>query len=125
MLAVHVANDDNHGRTASKTAEAMNVTLRRVGGDPFEQIRQMANEDEVAAVVLGARARPTGRRPAGRVALALAGAISKPLVLVPPDAQPPARIARVLIALKGTSRQRGGSYWASSSSEPPPSSISS
>jgi len=38
------------------------------------------------------------------VALALAGAITKPLVIVPPDAQPPPRIARVLIAMKGTTR---------------------
>jgi nucleotide-binding universal stress UspA family protein len=104
VLAVHVADADIQGGTASETAESMNVTLRRVGGDPFEQIRQMANDDEVVAVVLGARARPTGRRPAGHLALALAGAITRPLVIVPPDAQPPRRIARVLIAMKGTPR---------------------
>lgn len=102
--AVHVAKPGTRGGTASETAAAMNVPLRQVDGDPFEVISAMAADDDVLALVLGIRARPTGRRPAGHLALQLADAIDKPVVLVPPDAQPPVRIGRVLIAMKGTPR---------------------
>jgi nucleotide-binding universal stress UspA family protein len=103
VQAVHVyAGRDGH--TTQATAEAMNVPLRRVPGDPFEQIARMADDDDVVAVVLGARGRPTGRRPAGHLALALARVIIKPVVIVPPDAAAPAPLRRVLIAMKGTPR---------------------
>lgn len=102
--AVHVTKSGKHGGTASETAAAMNVPLRHVDGDPFEVVRQMADDDDVMALVLGTRARPSGRRPAGHLALQLADAIDKPVVLVPPDAQPPTRVGRVLIAMKGTPR---------------------
>lgn len=101
--AVHVTKSGEHGGTASETAAAMNVPLRHVDGDPFEVVRQMADDDDVLALVLGTRARPSGRR-AGHLALQLADAIDKPVVLVPPDAQPPTRVGRVLIAMKGTRR---------------------
>lgn len=101
--AVHVTKSGEHGGTASETAAAMNVPLRHVDGDPFEVVRQMADDDDVLALVLGTRARPSGRR-AGHLALQLADAIDKPVVLVPPDAQLPTRVGRVLIAMKGTPR---------------------
>ncbi|MGD9700971.1 MAG: universal stress protein [Acidimicrobiia bacterium] len=104
VVAVHVANADSDGRTTEATARAMHVPLRRLVGDPFEQIRHLTDDDDVVAVVLGTRARPAGRRPAGHLALALAGVIAKPVVMVPPEASPPARVRRVLVAMEGTPR---------------------
>jgi nucleotide-binding universal stress UspA family protein len=102
VQAVEVA--DVPGRTAQAAARAASVPLSVVKGDPLEQILRRAEDDDTVAVVLGARGSPSGRRPAGHVALALAGAIAKPVVIVPPGARPPDRIHRALLALKGTSR---------------------
>jgi nucleotide-binding universal stress UspA family protein len=103
VQALHVY-PGHDGHTTQATAAALNVPFQRVPGDPFEQIANMADDDDVVALVLGARARPTGRRPAGHLALALARVITKPVVLVPPDAAAPAQLRRVLIAMKGTPR---------------------
>jgi nucleotide-binding universal stress UspA family protein len=102
--AVHVSAGQRGGRTAQATALAANVAIRRVVGDPLEQIHQMADEDDVVALVVGARARLHARRRAGHLALALADAIVKPVIIVPPEFQPPNAISRVLIAMKGTAR---------------------
>ena len=53
-------------------------------------------------MVLGARGRPAGRRPAGSTALALITSIGKPIVVVPPDVSRPERIDRVLVPLDGS-----------------------
>lgn len=101
--AVHVT--DAVGRTTQATTQSMKVPLRVLEGDPFTEIAALAGDDNVVAVVVGARARPAGRRPAGHVALALAGVLAKPVVIVPPEARPPARVRRVLIAMEGTPGQ--------------------
>lgn len=100
--AVHVAPAGSDGQTTRAAAHASNIPLQQLAGDPFEQIVRLVAGDDVVAVILGARARPTGRRPAGHLALALASVIVKPVVMVPPEARPPARIRRVLIAMEGT-----------------------
>lgn len=98
--AVHVG--DVAGQTTQACAQAVNVPLHTISGDPLEEIVRMAALDEVVAVVLGARGRPTGRRPAGHLALGVADTIAKPVVVVPPEARPPAVITNVLVAMAGT-----------------------
>ncbi len=55
----------------------------------------------VVALVLGARGLG-GPRPAGHLALMLAGRTDKPVVVVPPDAHPPQHLHKVLVAMEGT-----------------------
>jgi hypothetical protein len=54
--------------------------------------------------VIGARATPAGRRPAGRTALDVLEAANKPIVVVPPEATGHASrpLHRVLLPLEGT-----------------------
>ena len=98
--AIQVA--DTPGLTAQAAAAQLGVELDVVPGDPVEQIVAAAAADDVVAVVVGTRDRPGGRRPAGHLALALADRVDKPVVMVPPDASPPERIRRVLVAMEGT-----------------------
>ncbi len=97
--AVHVGEDGDE--TARASAEAAGAALRVLSGDPVEQLTLAVAEDEVVALVLGARGSPGGPRPAGHLALALAGGTDKPVVVVPPDAQPPESLRRVLVAMEG------------------------
>ena len=102
--ALHVSADDDGGRTAEAAATAVGVPLRRAVGDPLAQITQHVEDDAVEALVIGARAWPTGRRPAGHLALEIADNIVKPVILVPPEAELRVPFRRVLIAMKGTPR---------------------
>jgi nucleotide-binding universal stress UspA family protein len=98
--AVHVVEEGD--ATARAAAEAGGVPLILVKGDVVEELVALSREAEVAAVVVGARGRPGGRRPAGHVALELADHADAPVVVVPPDARPPERLQRVLVAMEGT-----------------------
>jgi len=99
--AVHVS-EDGGGHTAEAMAESRGVPLRALSGDPLETLALVAEEDDVVALAVGARGRPSGRRPAGHLALALAGRIDKPVLVVPPEAHPADRIRRVVVAMEGT-----------------------
>ena len=83
------------------SAEAAGAALRTLSGDPLERLAQVVSEEDVVAPVLGARRALGGPRPAGHVALTLAGRTDKPVVVVPPDAQPPEQLHRVLVAMEG------------------------
>ena len=98
--ALHVKEDGT--RVVRATAEGAGVPLCETSGDPVEQIIATASADDVAAVVLGARDLPA-RRSAGHVAQQLASSVDIPVLIVPPEARPPERIHRVLIAMEGTS----------------------
>jgi hypothetical protein len=62
-----------------------------------------AQEPDVAALALGARATPAGRRPAGHIALEVITAVPRPVAVVPPDVWPRRGFARLLVPLDGTS----------------------
>ncbi len=98
--AVHVIEDG--AQTARASAEAAGAALRTLSGDPVEQLARVVAEEDVVALVLGARGRVGGPRPAGHLALALAGRTDKPVVVVPPDARPPKLLRRVLVAMEGS-----------------------
>lgn len=65
------------------------VPLRRLPGVPQEVIGGVLAGPDVLFGVLGARGAATGRRPAGRTALALLQVVPRPIVVVPPDADGP------------------------------------
>lgn len=100
--AVQVAEAAGH--TAQAAARGADVPLLVVPGEPLEEILRLTRREGTLAVVVGARRSPSGRRPAGHLTLALAGALAKPVIVVPPEAEPPARIGRALLAVAGTPR---------------------
>jgi nucleotide-binding universal stress UspA family protein len=98
--AVHVSDDG--GGTAQASAESFGVPFRAAAGNPFQVLLDLSARDDVVAVAVGARGRPGGARPAGHLALALADSIDKPVLVVPPDAQPTGYLQRVVLAMEGT-----------------------
>jgi nucleotide-binding universal stress UspA family protein len=102
VQALHVSADEDGGRTAEAAAGAAGIPLRRASGDPLRQITLHVDDDDVQALVVGTRASPAGRHPAGHLALAVADNVVKPVIVVPPEAELRAPFTRVLIAMKGT-----------------------
>jgi nucleotide-binding universal stress UspA family protein len=98
--AVHVIEDGDE--TARASAEAAGAALHTLSGNPVEQLTLAMSDEGVVALVLGARGSPGGPRPAGHLALALAGVTDKPVVVVQPDADPPTTLRRVLVAMEGS-----------------------
>lgn len=98
--AVHII--DEQGTTAEASAEARGVPYVAIPGDPLERLVEVAGAADVAALTLGIRSRPRAGRPPGHLAPALASRIDKPVIAVPPEAEPPERLQRVLIATEGT-----------------------
>ncbi|HVA03550.1 MAG TPA: universal stress protein [Acidimicrobiales bacterium] len=97
---VHVTEDGDE--TAGASAQAAGATLRTLSGDPIEQLALEVAGEDVVALVLGARGGLRGPRPAGHLALTLAGRTDKPVVVVPPGAHPPQQLRKVLVAMEGT-----------------------
>lgn len=98
LEAVHVV--ENGHAVAVHHARAAGLPLTTLEGSTVATLVDAAGED-VAALVLGARGTPGGR-PLGGTALEVIRAVSKPVVVVPPRAEPPRRIRRVLLPLQGT-----------------------
>lgn len=101
LEALHVTEDG--GETARAAAEQAGAVLRTVAGDPAQRLASEVARREVVALVLGARGGRGSPRPAGHLALRIAGRTDKPVIAVPPDAPPPpGRLQRVLVAMEGT-----------------------
>jgi hypothetical protein len=84
-------------------AQAAGLRLEVGDGPVAETLARVAARPEVGVVVIGARSALAGRRPAGRIALRLITAVSKPSVVVPPSTSD-GRIRRIVVALEGASR---------------------
>lgn len=102
VVAVHVA--DEPGETAVGAARSLGVELRTLRGDPTSVLVEHGRAEDVVAVVVGARDRLSAHGDAGHVALALAGELACPVVVVPPAARPPVQLRRVLIGIQGLRR---------------------
>lgn len=98
--ALHVGAE--RALLVSSTAQRAQVPLRTIPGEVVQEVVDQAAAEDVAAVVIGARGAPGGRRPAGRTALALVASLSKPVVVVAPDTAVRDPIQSVLVALDGT-----------------------
>jgi nucleotide-binding universal stress UspA family protein len=98
--AIHVTTD--HDDTARNVAQAAGVPLRVLSGPVVDHLIEAGQDDDVIAVVIGARATPSGRRPLGSTAFAVATSLLKPVVVVPPDAHVRPEFRRVLVPLEGT-----------------------
>jgi nucleotide-binding universal stress UspA family protein len=98
--AVHVQADGDV--TARGAADAASVHLRTCPGPVAERLVDEGEGDDVIAVVIGARRTPGHARPLGSTALTVATALSKPVVVVPPDAPTPAALRCILVPLEGS-----------------------
>jgi nucleotide-binding universal stress UspA family protein len=97
---VHVIEgDDEAGHPLTPVSGS---PVRHVSGEPAELLPLIAAEQDVVALVIGARAHPGGPRPAGRVATVLASLTDKPVVVVPPGFDPPEHLHTVVVAMEGT-----------------------
>jgi nucleotide-binding universal stress UspA family protein len=74
-----------------------------MAGEPVPAIVEAAAQPDVAALVLGARGVHSGPQPTGSTALEVITRVAKPVVVVPPRAQPSDPFRRILVPLEGTS----------------------
>jgi nucleotide-binding universal stress UspA family protein len=97
--ALHVQR--NGSRTAHHTAQAAAVPLRTVAGPVVDRLVEAGQAADVVALALGARGTQAARRALGSTAAAVATRLPKPVLVVPPNAEP-ASFRRVLVPLEGT-----------------------
>jgi len=109
VQAIHVQADGS--RTATEIAAAAGAPLEIATGDVLEALAVRAGADEIVALVLGARGKPSGRRPLGGTATAVATAVSKPVLIVPPQADIAEPFRRVLVPLEGTLASSSAPAW--------------
>lgn len=100
--AIHVL-DESSGQ-ADEAASAAGIPLRVSSGPVVPQLVEAGNDAEVVAVVVGARGAGKSDHPLGSTALAVVTSLEKPVVVVPPGAQLPPQIRRVLVPMQAASR---------------------
>jgi len=98
--ALHVQT--NGHRTVQEMTDAAGIGLRTTTGSVIERLIEASEVSDVVAVAIGARSTPASSRPLGGTATAVAVALRKPVLVVPPDADSPPAFRRVLIPLEGT-----------------------
>jgi nucleotide-binding universal stress UspA family protein len=97
--AVHVRT--NGDRTARSSAAAAGVPFRTLEGAVVERLVEAGGATDVVALAIGARRTPSASRPLGGTASAVASALPKPVMIVPPDADPPGAFRRILVPIEG------------------------
>ncbi|MGZ4418554.1 MAG: universal stress protein [Gaiellaceae bacterium] len=99
VQAVHVQTDGD--RTARSMAEAAGIPFQAMRGPIVERLVEAGGASDVVALAIGARGTPSARRPLGGTASAVASALPKPVMIVPPDADPPGAFRRILVPIEG------------------------
>jgi nucleotide-binding universal stress UspA family protein len=100
-LAVHVVQDGVE--RVREFASADGVPLLELEGPPAATLAQAVEDDEdVVALVVGARAPARGGREIGSTALEVVTSVHKPLFAIPPEAAADFAIRRVLVPLEGS-----------------------
>jgi nucleotide-binding universal stress UspA family protein len=97
LEAVHVR--EGAFPMASAAAVAAGVPLNASVGATTDVLREAMLPPDVAALVIGARRTPAGRRPVGSTAIELITSVPKRVVVVPPDTRLPATIDSILVPL--------------------------
>jgi len=97
---VHVPTDGH--RTVSDLTEGAGIPLLTTPGPVVERLVEAGEAGDVVALAIGARGTPASSKPLGGTAAAVAVALLKPVLVVPPDADPPATFRRVLVPLEGS-----------------------
>ncbi|HZP31471.1 MAG TPA: universal stress protein, partial [Acidimicrobiia bacterium] len=95
--ALHVVEDgDDMARAAADTAL---VPYWRIGGEPSHELLAAADDPDVLALALASRDLDGPGGPVGTVTRRLITEAPRPVVVVPPGQEAPARIDRVLVAI--------------------------
>ncbi len=97
--ALHVGSERLGLASAARRA---GMAIKSIPGESLQTLADAASAEDVVAVVIGARAEPAGKRPAGSTALRLITRQLRPVVVVPPDAPRRRAIESVLVPLDGT-----------------------
>ncbi|GAA1798723.1 universal stress protein [Planosporangium flavigriseum] len=100
VTALHVRCDGSE--VPRRLAADAGVPLRVIDGDVVARLVEAAEADEVAVLVIGARRIPTDPRPLGATAVTVATTVTKPVLVVPPQADPHVSYTRVLAPLEGS-----------------------
>ena len=98
--ALHVLT--NGQRTVRNMAESAGVPLRTMTGPVVERLVAAGEARDVVALAIGARGTWASSKPLGGRAAAVATALSKPVLIVPPDAGASQTFRRVLVPLEGS-----------------------
>ena len=98
--ALHITQ--NGDRTARSTAAAASIPLHTGTGPVVERLVEAGGAEHVVALAIGARGTSAARHPLGGTAAAVASALRKPVLVVPPDADATPRFRRILVPLEGT-----------------------
>jgi nucleotide-binding universal stress UspA family protein len=109
VQALHVQTDGD--RTARSTAEAAGIPFQTSKGPVVERLVEAGRASDVVALAIGARGTPSARRPLGGTASAVASALPKPVMIVPPDAEPRESFRRVLVPIEGLVSQTLAPRW--------------
>jgi hypothetical protein len=102
--AMHVQEDGE--RVPHITAAEHHIDLRVEHGPVVRVLVDTAEAEDVRALVLGARGSPLSGKPLGGTAFAVATSLSKPVLVVPPEARHPGTLRRVLVPLQGRAATR-------------------
>jgi nucleotide-binding universal stress UspA family protein len=96
--ALHIGEDgDDVAKSAADWAE---LELRTRTGPTVERLVEEGSQEDVAALVVGARG--TMPHPVGTTALEVAEKLPRPLVVVPPDVERPDVLRRIVVPLEGS-----------------------
>jgi nucleotide-binding universal stress UspA family protein len=109
VVAVHVQTDGD--RTARSTAETAGILFETTTGPVVQRLVEAGGAGDVIAIAIGARGTPSASSPLGSTASAVASALPKPVMIVPPDAEPPEAFRRVLVPIEGLVSQRLAARW--------------
>lgn len=92
----------NGHRTVRNFAESAGVRLRTMTGPVIACLVEAGEQDDVVALAIGARSSPASAKPLGGRAETIATTLSKPVLIVPPDAALSESFRRVLVPLEGS-----------------------
>jgi nucleotide-binding universal stress UspA family protein len=99
VVPVHVGAGAS--RVVENAADRAGLELRTRQGPVVKTLLAEVEREDVFGLVLGSRGTPGDRRPLGSTAFAIATAVGKPVVVVPPDARASKGLKRVLIPIEG------------------------
>ena len=100
LEAVHVETDGH--RTVRDLTEAAGIPLLTTTGPVVERLVEAGEAGDVVALAIGARGTHASSKSLGGTAAAVAVALCKPVLVVPPDGDPSPTFRRVLVPLEGS-----------------------
>jgi hypothetical protein len=102
VVALHVQTSEAAANSARALAARAGVPLRLTRGGIAARLVEAGSADDVVALAIGARGLTSMDRPLGTTAMVVSTTLPKPIIVVPPDAEPREEFRRVLVPLEGS-----------------------